>query len=106
MTVVALKDEPKTAQAILQCAICGKLAKAHDEVRKALFTAPSADATVTFLVKGSDGQVPRIVSDVTGWGEDTADDSFDLTAGTMTRENRSAPKVKNTRLRPSNNLGM
>ena len=29
LTVVAQKDEPKTPQAILQCAICGKLAKAH-----------------------------------------------------------------------------
>ncbi|MGE5236080.1 MAG: alpha/beta hydrolase [Acidobacteriota bacterium] len=43
------------------------------------------DATVTFLVESADGRVPRIVSDATGWGEDTADDSFDLTAGTMTR---------------------
>ena len=29
LTVVAQKDEPKTPQAILQCAICEKLAKAH-----------------------------------------------------------------------------
>lgn len=43
------------------------------------------DATVTFLVESRDGRVPRIVSDVTGWGERTADDSFDVTVGRMAR---------------------
>jgi enterochelin esterase-like enzyme len=47
--------------------------------------APGSDATVTFLVKSTDGQVPRIVSDVTGWGESPDDSDFDLTIGTMTR---------------------
>ena len=47
--------------------------------------AKGADATVTFLVKSSNGRVPRIVSDVTGWGENAIDDTFDATAGTMTR---------------------
>lgn len=47
--------------------------------------AGGADATVTFLVKSVDGQVPRIVSDVTGWGENVVDNTFDLTRGTMTR---------------------
>jgi enterochelin esterase-like enzyme len=47
--------------------------------------APGSDATVTFLVKSTDGQVPRIVSDVTGWGESPDDSNFDLTIGTMTR---------------------
>jgi enterochelin esterase-like enzyme len=47
--------------------------------------AKGADASVTFLVKSSDGRVPRIVSDVTGWGENAADDTFDDSAGTMTR---------------------
>lgn len=44
-----------------------------------------SDTTVTFLVKSIDNQVPRIVSDVTGWGESPDDSTFDLTAGTMTR---------------------
>ena len=47
--------------------------------------AKGADATVTFLVKSSDGRVPRIVSDATGWGENAADDTFDDSAGTMTQ---------------------
>jgi len=47
--------------------------------------AQGGDALVTFLVESPDGRVPRIVSDVTGWGERIADDTFDLTAGTMTR---------------------
>lgn len=47
--------------------------------------APGADASVTFLVKSDDGEVPRIVSDATGWGETPDDSSFDLTIGTMTR---------------------
>ncbi|MCU0305861.1 MAG: alpha/beta hydrolase-fold protein [Thermoanaerobaculales bacterium] len=46
---------------------------------------PGSDAEVTFLVTSSDGRVPRIVSDVTGWGESPDDSSFDLTIGTMTR---------------------
>ena len=47
--------------------------------------APGSDTTVTFLVKSTKGQVPRIVSDVTGWGESPDDSAFDLTIGTMTR---------------------
>jgi len=39
---------------------------------------------VTFLARRTGGPVPRIVSDVTGWGEH-ADGTFDITAGTMTR---------------------
>jgi len=46
---------------------------------------PGGDATVTFLARGSDGLAPRIVSDATGWGERTADNSFDLTVGRMSR---------------------
>ena len=42
------------------------------------------EATVTFLAKRADGRAPRIVSDVTGWGEHI-DGTFDFTAGTMTR---------------------
>ncbi|MEJ2188483.1 MAG: alpha/beta hydrolase-fold protein [Acidobacteriota bacterium] len=44
---------------------------------------PGSEATVTFLVKSDDGEVPRIVSDVTGWGEAPDDSSFDLSIGTM-----------------------
>ncbi len=29
---------------------------------------PGSEATATFLVKGTGDEVPRIVSDVTGWG--------------------------------------
>jgi len=47
--------------------------------------ARGSDATVTFLVQSIAGEVPRIVSDVTGWGESPDDSSFDLTVGTMTR---------------------
>jgi len=47
--------------------------------------APGMDARVTFLVQSTDGQVPRIVSDVTGWGENPDDETFDLSIGTMAR---------------------
>lgn len=46
---------------------------------------PGVAAVVTFLVQSPDGPVPRIVSDVTGWGESPDDSTFDLTIGTMTR---------------------
>ena len=46
---------------------------------------PGSEATVTFLVRSADSQTPRIVSDVTGWGESPDDSTFDLTIGTMTR---------------------
>jgi len=50
--------------------------------------APGGDTTVTFLARQVGGRVPRIVSDVTGWGEHT-DGTFDFTAGTMTRVGRT-----------------
>ncbi len=65
--------------------------------------APGSVATVTFLVESDDGRVPRVVSDVTGWGESPDDNSFDLTIGTMTRvgstdwyrlETRIAPRAR------------
>ena len=46
------------------------------------------DATVTFLARRAGGRVPRIVSDVTGWGEHV-DGTFDHTAGRMTRVGRT-----------------
>jgi enterochelin esterase-like enzyme len=50
--------------------------------------AASGEATVTFLARREGGLVPRIVSDVTGWGENT-DGTFDFTAGRMTRVGHS-----------------
>jgi enterochelin esterase-like enzyme len=47
--------------------------------------APGADATITFLVESTDGEVPRIVSDVTGWGESPDDSFFDVEIGAMER---------------------
>lgn len=64
---------------------------------------PGSDATVTFLVQSSDGRAPRIVSDVTGWGESPDDSAFDLTIGTMAQfgstdwwwlETRVAPRAR------------
>lgn len=64
---------------------------------------PGADASVTFLVNSPDDEAPRIVSDVTGWGESPDDSSFDMTIGTMTRiastdwyrlETRVAPRAR------------
>ena len=46
--------------------------------------AASGARTVTFLARRGRGGIPRIVSDATGWG-DRPDDTFDFTAGTMTR---------------------
>jgi len=46
------------------------------------------DARVTFLAKRTGGREPRIVSDVTGWGEHI-DGTFDFTAGTMARVGRT-----------------
>ncbi len=45
---------------------------------------PGGEATVTFLARSAGGREPRIVSDVTGWGE-RLDGTFDFTAGAMTR---------------------
>jgi len=45
---------------------------------------PGGGITVTFLARREGGQVPRVVSDVTGWGEHI-DGTFDFTVGTMTR---------------------
>lgn len=50
----------------------------------------SADGNVrvTFLARRSGARVPRIVSDVTGWGE-RLDGTFDFTVGRMTRVGRT-----------------
>ncbi len=46
------------------------------------------DVTVTFLARSPGGPVPRVVSDVTGWGEHI-DGTFDFAAGTMARVGKS-----------------
>jgi len=43
---------------------------------------------VTFLAKSAGGVAPRVVSDVTGWGEHI-DGTFDFRAGAMTRVGQS-----------------
>ena len=56
-----------------------------------LVSGPTAtgDFTATFLARSPGGEVPRIVSDATGWGENAADNTFDFTAGRMTRVGRT-----------------
>jgi enterochelin esterase-like enzyme len=46
-------------------------------------TATGGDTTVTFLARRDHDRMPRIVSDVTGWGEHI-DGTFDFNAGAMT----------------------
>lgn len=46
--------------------------------------AADGSATVTFLARSDRGTLPRVVSDVTGWGE-SIDGGFDFSAGTMRR---------------------
>lgn len=47
--------------------------------------APTGEYRVTFLAQEPDGVPPRVVSDVTGWGENVADDTFDFNIGRMAR---------------------
>ena len=72
-----------------------RLASAIAEIEAGRLTTPligepgtDGGVTVTFLATRGGGRIPRIVSDVTGWGE-RPDDSFDFTAGTMTRVGRT-----------------
>jgi enterochelin esterase-like enzyme len=67
---------------------------AEVEARRAttpLVGEPNDDGSVpvTFLARSAGAEVPRIVSDVTGWGENVADGTFDLGVGTMTRVGRT-----------------
>jgi enterochelin esterase-like enzyme len=48
----------------------------------------AGDVTVTFLARRPGGPAPRVVSDVTGWGEHI-DGTFDFAAGAMTRVGQS-----------------
>jgi enterochelin esterase-like enzyme len=97
-----LRDAPATTDRALETVIA--------DIEAGLVTtpiveqpAPGTDATVTFLVHSADGQTPRIVSDVTGWGESPDDSYFDLSIGTMVRvdsddwfqlETRVAPRAR------------
>jgi enterochelin esterase-like enzyme len=49
---------------------------------------PDGNTIVTFLARRAGGRVPRIVSDVTGWGE-RGDGTFDTGVGTMRRVGRT-----------------
>jgi hypothetical protein len=50
--------------------------------------AAGGERVVTFLARQEGGQPPRIVSDVTGWGEHV-DETFDFSGGTMARVGQS-----------------
>jgi enterochelin esterase-like enzyme len=72
-----------------------KLAAAIADIEAGRLTTPligepgtDGGTIVTFLATRGGGRIPRIVSDVTGWGE-RPDDTFDFTAGTMTRVGRT-----------------
>jgi enterochelin esterase family protein len=88
------RGDPAPKAATLEAAIAGIEAGIRDieAGRKTtpLIAEPASggDATVTFLAKSADGRAPRIVSDVTGWGEHI-DGTFDFAAGTMTRVGRT-----------------
>jgi enterochelin esterase-like enzyme len=51
-------------------------------------TTADGEVTVTFFARSADGREPRIVSDVTGWGEHV-DGTFDATVGRMTQVGRT-----------------
>jgi hypothetical protein len=61
----------------------------------------TGDFTVTFLAKSTRGQVPRVVSDATGWGENIADTTFDFTIGRMKRVGRTEWYSLETRVAPA-----
>jgi enterochelin esterase family protein len=67
-----------------------------------LVSGPTAtgDFTVTFLARSPGGEVPRVVSDATGWGENAVDNTFDFTAGRMTRVGRSDWYALEARIAP------
>jgi enterochelin esterase-like enzyme len=49
---------------------------------------PDGRVPVTFFARSIDGRAPRIVSDITGWGEHI-DGTFDFTVGRMSRVGRT-----------------
>jgi enterochelin esterase-like enzyme len=61
---------------------------------------PGSEVTVTFLVQSTVGPTPRIVSDVTGWGESPDDSRFDVTIGSMTRVGTTAWYQLTTQVAP------
>ncbi len=60
----------------------------------------TGDFIVTFLARSPGGEAPRIVSDVTGWGENARTDTFDFTAGRMARVGRTDWYSLETRVAP------
>jgi enterochelin esterase-like enzyme len=85
--VVSGRQEPDDDLRALQAAIADVEA---GRKTTPLIGEPTAggDVTVTFLARSPGGQVPRVVSDVTGWGEHI-NGTFDFAAGTMTRVGKS-----------------
>ena len=84
-----------TAQAAGTRARAASLLAAMPDVEAGRRTTPligeptaGGNVVVTFLAKRGGGAVPRVVSDVTGWGE-RPDGTFDVTAGTMTRAGKT-----------------
>jgi len=67
-------------------------------------SAPGAEASVTFLVRSPDGRAPRIVSDVTGWGESPDDSFFDLTVGTTEQVGATGWYSLETRVAPRSRI--
>ena len=67
-------------------------------------SAPGAEASVTFLVKSPGGPAPRIVSDVTGWGESPDDSFFDLTIGTTAQVGATGWYSLETRVAPRSRI--
>lgn len=61
---------------------------------------PGGDVPVTFLARRSRGRAPRIVSDVTGWGE-RPDGTFDAEAGRMTPVGRTGWYSLEVRVAPA-----
>jgi len=77
------RNEPASRTAALAAAIAEVEAGRRTTP---IVAAPEAggEAVVTFLARSAGGRAPRIVSDVSGWGEHL-DGTFDFSAGTMTR---------------------
>jgi enterochelin esterase family protein len=82
------RPEPDGAAATIDAAI-----REVEAGRKTtpLISGPTAsgDFIATFLARSPGGEVPRIVSDATGWGENAVDNTFDFSVGRMTRVGRT-----------------
>jgi enterochelin esterase-like enzyme len=85
--IVGGREEPDEDLRVLRAAIADVEA-GRKETPLVSEPAVGGDVTVTFLARSPSGPVPRVVSDVTGWGEHI-DGTFDFAAGTMTRVGKS-----------------